>query len=124
MDIMRKLTQRRLVNARKPTGKLGSTVYKFARNAVNGKVVGIDFSEVRVRVSRITNKPFIRAGLVVIQPFSLSCLPFPDNMFDLFTALNAHNYWRNLVYPLSGFKGNWSINLRNHIGPYGGSARW
>jgi SAM-dependent methyltransferase len=135
MDIIKKLTQRRLVNARKPASKLGrfliramnikhypitswglshllmgkqdtfldigggggGTVYELARTAVNGKVYGIDFSDESVKVSRITNKPFIQAGRVEIQQCSVSCLPFSGGMFDLITAVNTHNYWSNLV---------------------------
>jgi SAM-dependent methyltransferase len=135
MDIMKKLTQRRLKNARKPTGRLGrfliramntrhsrmtnwglshlsigeqdtiidigcgggGTVHKLAKTAINGKVYGIDFSVESVRVSRMTNKRFIRMGRVEIQQSSVSFLPFSDNMFDLVTAVNTHNYWADLV---------------------------
>jgi SAM-dependent methyltransferase len=135
MDIMRKLTQRRLTNARKPTGRLGrfliramnirhspmtnwglshlaiekqdtildigcgggGTVHKLAKIATNGKVYGIDFSDESVMVSRMTNKQFIQMGRVEIQQSSVSCLPFSDNMFDLVTAVNTHNFWPDLV---------------------------
>jgi SAM-dependent methyltransferase len=135
MNIMRKLTQQRLTNARKPTGRLGrfliramnirhypmtnwglshlsigkqdmildvgcgggGTVHKLAKIATNGKVYGIDFSDESVMVSRRTNKQFVQMGHVEIQLSSVSCLPFSDNMFDLVTAVNTHNYWPNLV---------------------------
>jgi ubiquinone/menaquinone biosynthesis C-methylase UbiE len=45
----------------------------------------------------MTNKQFIQMGRVEIQPGSVSCLPFSDNMFDLVTAVNTHNYWPDLV---------------------------
>jgi SAM-dependent methyltransferase len=134
MDIMNKLTQRRLTNARKPTGRLGrlliramnishyrltnwglshlsirkqdtildigcgggGTVHKLAKIATNGKVYGIDFSDESVMVSRMTNKQFVQMGRVEIQQSSVSCLPFSDNMFDLVTAVNTHNYWPDL----------------------------
>ena len=135
MDITQRLAQRRLINARKPTGRLGrfltramnirhapmtnwglshltiekqdtildigcgggGTVHKLARIATSGKVYGIDFSDESVMVSRMTNKQFIQMGRVEIQPGSVSCLPFSDNMFDLVTAVNTHNYWPDLV---------------------------
>jgi ubiquinone/menaquinone biosynthesis C-methylase UbiE len=135
MDIMSKLVQQRLANARKPAGRLGrlliramnishyrltdwglshlsirkqdtildigcgggGTVYKLARIATNGKVYGIDFSDESVMVSRMTNKQFVQMGRVEIQQSSVSCLPFPDAMFDLVTAVNTHNYWPDLV---------------------------
>ena len=135
MDIMSKLTQQRLTNARKPTGRLsrfliramnirhypmtnwglshlsigkqdtileigcggGGAVNKLAKIATNGKVYGIDFSDESVMVSRMTNKQFVQMGRVEIQQSSVSCLPFFDNMFDLVTAVNTHNYWPDLV---------------------------
>lgn len=36
-------------------------------------------------------------GQVDIQQSSVSNLPFSDNMFDLVTAVNTHNYWPDLV---------------------------
>jgi SAM-dependent methyltransferase len=134
MDILKKLTQQRLANARKPAGRLGrfliramnirhtamttwglghlsigkqdtildigcgggATLHSLARIATHGRVYGIDFAEESVRVSRMTNKQFIHMGRVEIQQSAVSCLPFPDNMFDLTTAVNTHNYWPDL----------------------------
>jgi ubiquinone/menaquinone biosynthesis C-methylase UbiE len=131
MDIMKKLTQQRLANARKPTGRLGrfliramnirhypmtnwglshlsignqdmildigcgggGAVHKLAKIATNGKVWGIDLSDESVMVSRMTNKQFVQKGRVEIRQSSVSCLPFSDNMFDLVTAVNTHNYY-------------------------------
>jgi SAM-dependent methyltransferase len=75
----------------------GGTVHKLAKIATNGRVYGIDFSDESVMVSRMTNKQFVRMGRVEIQQSSVSCLPFSDNMFDLVTAVNTHNYWPDLV---------------------------
>jgi SAM-dependent methyltransferase len=135
VHIMSKLTQRRLANARKPTGKFGrlliramnishyrltdwglshlsigkqdtildvgcgggGAIRKLAKIATNGKVYGIDFSDESVMVSRMTNRRSVQMGRVEIQQSSVSCLPFPDSMFDLVTAVNTHNYWPDLV---------------------------
>jgi ubiquinone/menaquinone biosynthesis C-methylase UbiE len=75
----------------------GGTVYKLAKIVTNGKIYGIDFSDESVMVSRMTNKQFVQMGRVEIQQSSVSCLPFSDNMFDLVTAVNTHNYWPDLV---------------------------
>jgi len=75
----------------------GGTVHKLAKIATNGKVYGIDFSDESVMVSRMTNKQFVQMGHVEIQQSSVSCLPFSDNIFDLVTAVNTHNYWPDLV---------------------------
>jgi SAM-dependent methyltransferase len=45
----------------------------------------------------MTNKQFVQMGRVEIQQSSVSCLPFPDSLFDLVTAVNTHNYWPDLV---------------------------
>lgn len=75
----------------------GGAIHKLAKLATNGKVYGIDFSGESVMASRITNKQFVQMGRVEIQQSSVSCLPFSDNMFDLVTAVNTHNYWPDLV---------------------------
>jgi len=75
----------------------GGTIHKLAKIATNGKVYGIDFSNESVMVSRMTNKQFVQMGNVEIQQSSVSCLPFSENMFDLVTAVNTHNFWPNLV---------------------------
>jgi SAM-dependent methyltransferase len=75
----------------------GGTVHRLAKIAANGKVYGIDFSDESVMVSRMTNRQFIQMGHVEIRQSSVSCLPFSDNMFDLVTAVNTHNYWSSLV---------------------------
>jgi ubiquinone/menaquinone biosynthesis C-methylase UbiE len=75
----------------------GGMVHKLAMIAVEGKVFGIDLSEDCVAVSCKTNKQFIKIGRVEIQKSSVSCLPFPDNMFNLVTAVNTHYYWPDLI---------------------------
>jgi SAM-dependent methyltransferase len=75
----------------------GGTIHKLAKKATNGKVYGVDFSNESVVVSRITNKQLLQMGRVEIQQSSVSRLPFSDNMFDLVTAVNTHNYWPDLV---------------------------
>jgi ubiquinone/menaquinone biosynthesis C-methylase UbiE len=138
MGILKELTQKRLENARNPSGRMGEflvramsishhrgtqwglshltiqkqdtvldigcgggyTVHRLAKLAQNGKVYGIDYSGESVRVSRRTNKRFIRMGRVEIQQSSVSSLPFSDNWFDLITAVNTHNYWPDLATDL------------------------
>ena len=75
----------------------GGTVHELAKIATNGKVNGIDFSDESVMVSCMTNRQFVQMGRVEIQQSSVSCLPFSDNMFDLVTAVNTHNFWPDLV---------------------------
>ncbi len=75
----------------------GGTIHKLARIAAEGQVYGLDFSEESITVSRITNKQWIEAGRVEIRHGAVSRLPFPEQMFDLVTAVNTHFYWPDLV---------------------------
>jgi len=74
----------------------GRTISKLAALATEGKVYGIDFSAESVAVSQKTNAQSIQSGRVEIRQASVSQLPFPDNMFDLVTAVETHFWWPNL----------------------------
>jgi ubiquinone/menaquinone biosynthesis C-methylase UbiE len=75
----------------------GKTVNTLAKIATEGKVYGVDYSEVSVAVSINTNKKLINAGRVEILHASVESLPFPDNMFNLVTAIESHYFWPDLV---------------------------
>ena len=74
----------------------GSTIHKLAAIAVKGKVYGLDYSKTSVALSRKTNQEGINAGRVEIRHGSVSHLPFPNQMFDLATAVETHFYWPDL----------------------------
>jgi len=74
----------------------GATVQKIAAIAQEGIVYGIDYAEGSVAVSREHNADLIKAGRVVIQKASVSQLPFPDDTFDLVTAIETQYYWPDL----------------------------
>ena len=74
----------------------GQTVEKLAAMATDGIVHGVDYAEGSVAGSRAKNSKLIEAGRVVIQKASVSKLPFPDNQFDLVTAVETQYYWPNL----------------------------
>jgi SAM-dependent methyltransferase len=78
----------------------GRTIGKLATRASTGEVCGIDCSEVSVAVSRTTNKRLVELGRVEIAQGCVSALPFPDDRFDLVTAVNTHYYWPDLVSDL------------------------
>jgi SAM-dependent methyltransferase len=75
----------------------GRTVKKLAAMATDGTVHGIDYAEGSVAASRAENGQLIKAGRVAIDKASVSRLPFPDNTFDLVTAVETQYYWPNLV---------------------------
>ncbi len=74
----------------------GRTVEKLAAIATRGKVEGIDYAEGSIAASRAHNEQQIKAGRVGIEKASVSQLPFPDNRFDLVTAVETQYYWPDL----------------------------
>ena len=74
----------------------GRTVSKLAAIATEGKVYGVDYSEESVAATERTNAQWIDLGRVEVCHGSVSQLPFPDNMFDLVTAVETHFWWPNL----------------------------
>jgi ubiquinone/menaquinone biosynthesis C-methylase UbiE len=74
----------------------GRTIDKLATAATQGKVYGIDYSQEAVAATKRTNAGRINMGRVEVQQGSVSQLPFPDNMFDLVTAVETHFWWPSL----------------------------
>lgn len=74
----------------------GRTVSKLAAIATEGKAYGVDYSDESVAASKRTNARWIDIGRVEIRHGSVSQLPFPDDMFDLITAVETHFWWPNL----------------------------
>jgi ubiquinone/menaquinone biosynthesis C-methylase UbiE len=74
----------------------GRTVAKLAALATEGKTYGVDYSDASVAASSKTNRASISEGRVEIVRASVSKLPFPDDAFDLITAVETHYYWPNL----------------------------
>ena len=74
----------------------GRTIQKLAAMAPNGHVSGVDYAKGSVAASRSKNAELIRAGRVDVQHASVSKLPFPENQFDLVTAIETQYYWPDL----------------------------
>lgn len=75
----------------------GRTVNTLAGIATEGKVYGIDYSQVSVAVSTSKNKRLIEKGQVKILHASVESLPFPDDMFDLAIAVESCYFWPDLI---------------------------
>jgi SAM-dependent methyltransferase len=75
----------------------GRTIQKLSARAVAGKVYGVDYAKGSVAVSRRKNAESISAGRVEIYQASVSQLPFPDDQFDLVTAVESQYYWPDPV---------------------------
>lgn len=74
----------------------GKTVSKLAKIAREGKVHGIDFSDAAIKLSSGLNRNHISLGKVYIQKASVSSLPFPDNFFNIITAIETYFFWPDL----------------------------
>src|SRR5215813_15043510 len=71
----------------------GRTVSKLAAIATQGKVYGIDHSKESVAMATRTNKQWIEIARVEVREASVSRLPFPDDAFDVITAVETHFWW-------------------------------
>jgi ubiquinone/menaquinone biosynthesis C-methylase UbiE len=71
----------------------GRTIGKLTALATEGMVYGVDYATGSVAASRARVKP----GRVAIAQASVSHLPFPDNTFDLVTAVETQYYWPDLL---------------------------
>lgn len=82
----------------------GKTVNTLAKMATEGKIYGIDYSEISVAVATSINKRLIDTGRVEILNVSVESLPFPDDSFDLVTAVESYYFWPDLVNNLKGIR--------------------
>jgi len=74
----------------------GRTIHKLAALTRAGKVHGIDYSQASLAVAKQTNREYIADGRVELREASVSELPFPNEMFDLVTAVETHFWWPDL----------------------------
>jgi SAM-dependent methyltransferase len=75
----------------------GRTIQKEAAIATEGMVYGVDYSEGSVAAASAKNAQSIKSAHVEIKKASVSQLPFPNEKFDLITAVETHYYWPHLV---------------------------
>lgn len=78
----------------------GKTVFRLSEAVPNGKIYGIDYSEVAVKKSKKLNKRGIKNKKVQIDNSSVSNLPYNDNMFDLVTAVETYYFWPDKINDL------------------------
>jgi ubiquinone/menaquinone biosynthesis C-methylase UbiE len=74
----------------------GKTVSRLAQQAPLGKVFGIDYSPDMVEYSRKVNKKLIAENRVEVREGSVEKTRFPDNFFDLVTAIETYYFWPSL----------------------------
>ena len=75
----------------------GGLIRKMSGLAVKGKVFGVDYSEVSVAVAKKTNTKGVAEGRVDVRRGSVAALPYPEDEFDLVTAMETHYFWPGFV---------------------------
>ena len=75
----------------------GRTIQKLAALAPGGMVYGVDYAKGSVAASCAKNASLIKAGRLEVKEASVSQLPFPNDKFNLVTAVETQYYWPDLV---------------------------
>ena len=79
----------------------GRNIQRFSQLiSENGRVVGIDYSEVSVEKSIELNKDAFDRGIVNVLNGSVSEMPFYDETFDIVTGFETIYFWPNLISDL------------------------
>ncbi len=79
----------------------GRNIQRFAeRISENGRVVGIDYSDVSVEKSIDLNKGAIDKGIVNVLQGSVSEMPFYNETFDIATAFETIYFWPDFINDL------------------------
>ena len=76
----------------------------MSKMASEGKLCGIDYSEVSVKESKKKNKDDIKSGKIEITQGSVSSLPYDENSFDLVTGIETYYFWPNPIEDLKEVK--------------------
>ena len=74
----------------------GKTVGKLANYASQGKVFGIDYSKDMVEYSKKENRQLVAEGKISLLQGAVQNLSFPNDFFDLVTAIETYYFWPNL----------------------------
>lgn len=74
----------------------GANVKTLLKKCPQGKVEGIDYSDVSVQKARKLNAAAIGAGRCAIAQGSVAKMPYPDAAFDAVTAFETVYFWPSL----------------------------
>lgn len=72
----------------------GYTLKRLSEKSEN-KIYGIDISETSVELSEKFNRKGIKNGRVTVKLGSAVAIPFPNETFDLITAVETFYFWEN-----------------------------
>lgn len=74
----------------------GANVRRWLNHCPDGRVMGIDLSEICVRKSRRLNRRAVDSGRCVIRHGTANALPFSNNAFDWVSAFDTIYFWPEL----------------------------
>lgn len=72
----------------------GANIAKLLSKCPEGKVMGIDYSDISVKKSRKVNRSAIESGRCAILNASAAALPFEDAGFNFVTAFETVYFWQ------------------------------
>ena len=75
----------------------GANVKKLLEKSSNGKVTGIDYSEISVEKSQKINMKEIKNNRCQILQGNVMQLPFKDKIFDVITAFETIYFWPDII---------------------------
>lgn len=79
----------------------GIAIGELAQRATEGVVIGVDHSEVMVRLARRRNAAAVRSGRVDLRFASVDALPELDGVLDKILSVNSMGFWPDPVARLS-----------------------
>src|SRR5260370_14819333 len=79
----------------------GQGIKLAAEKASDGRVMGIDLSEVMVRVATRRNAQAVKAGRVALSQGNITALPFEDQYFDKVMTIHTFYFWSEPARALS-----------------------
>lgn len=82
----------------------GKTISKLCQKISNGKVYGIDYSQLCVEKSKKFNYKSVLCGKAKIRQASVSELPFEDDSMDIVTAIETYYFWKDKLNDLKEIK--------------------
>ena len=71
----------------------GQAIKLAAEKAGDGRVIGIDLSEVMVRIATRRNAQAVKAGRVALSQGNMTALPFEDQHFDKIMTIHTFYFW-------------------------------
>ncbi len=75
----------------------GANVARLLAGNPQGRVTGLDYSDVSVKASKKENAAAVKAGRCRILKGNVKELPFADESFDLATAFETIYFWPDMI---------------------------